>query len=566
MVDPITFEVINSSLTAICRLMGNALYRTAYSTIIVDCRDFSCAILDREGELIAQQEGCPIHLGTLHSTAQEAFAEYGIDNLEAGDVLAVNDPYRGGIHLPDVTLFAPICCDGEIVAWVGNRAHWPDVGGTVPSSLVADASELIHEGLRIPPIKLRERGQRRDEVIRLILENVRAPSERIGDLNAQFAAIDTGVQRVTELIERYSLETVLAAFEESRRYARRRAVKAIEGIPEGTYSYDDVMDDVGVSLDPVPVCVTLTVKDGRMHVDFTGTGAQVPAPLNSSISMTRGSVYILLKALLDPHGPSNSGWYDLVEVSAPSGSILNPDYDAPVFGGGIETGMRVMDCIQGALAPVMEASVTAAPYGTIDTTFLTGTDPQSGEQWLFNDPVPGGYGAGQDHDGLSSCIGLVANVKDVPVEVVELRYPLRVRRSELREDSGGAGRCRGGLGAVREFEILAEEANATIQADRTRTAPWGLGGGGPAARTRYSVVRADGVDELLGGQRGSDYESAKKSGVPLSKGDVVRIESAGGGGFGEPRSRAEADVRSDLENGYISETTAREIYGLTSDS
>lgn len=562
MVDTITFEVVNSSLTAVCRLMGNALYRTAYSTIIVDCRDFSCVILDRSGELISQQEGCPIHLGTLHSTAQEAFAEYGIENVEAGDVLAVNDPYRGGIHLPDVTLFAPVVWDGEIVAWVGNRAHWPDIGGTMPSSLVADAKELIHEGLRIPPIKIRERGKRREDVIRLILANVRAPNERLGDLNAQFAAVDTGVERVTQLIERYSLQTVLDVFEESLAYARRRATKAIEAIPEGRYTYEDVMDDVGVSLDPVPIRVALTIRGGRIQADFTGTGAQVPAPLNSSISMTKGSVYIILKALLDPYGPSNSGWYDLVEFAVPKGCILNPDYDAPVFGGGIETGMRVMDCILGALAPVMESAVTAASYGTIDTTFFTGIDTKTGEQWLFNDPVPGGYGAAHDHDGLNTCIGLVANVKDVPVEVIELRYPLRVIRSELRQDSGGIGRTRGGLGGVREIENLADSAQVTIQADRTRTSPWGLFGGGPGARTKYSVIRSNGTEELLGGLDGGDYESAKKSGIVLGKGDVVRIESAGGGGFGAPRSRPEKDVRSDLDNGYVSEVTAREHYGL----
>ena len=563
MIDPITFEVINNSLIAACKHMGNALYRTAYSTIIVDCRDFSCGILSREGDLIAQQEGCPIHLGTLHSTAKATFAEYGLDNIGPGDVLAVNDPYRGGIHLPDVTLFAPIFAEGRLVAWVSNRAHWPDIGGTVPSSLVADAKELIHEGLRIPPIKIRESGVRREDVIRLILANVRAAQERIGDLNAQFAAIDTGVQRVGEMIERHSLQTILDVFEESLRYARRRIVKAIEAIPPGIYEYDDVMDDAGVSLEPIPICVRLTIADGRIHVDFTGTGGQVAAPLNSSTSMTQGTVYIILKALLDPLGPSNSGWYDLVDFTCPKGTILNPDYDAPVFGGGIETGMRVMDCIQGALAQVLPEVVTAAPYGTIDTTFFTGRDPVTHSDWLFNDPVPGGWGAGHNHDGENVFIGLVANVKDVPIEVVELRYPLRFVRSELREDSGGAGEYRGGLGAVREIQILSEEAATTIQADRTRTAPWGLFGGGGGHSTRYMVVAPDGSEKILGGKMRDQYESAKKSGVPLREGDIVRIESAGGGGYGDPHLRAKDRVRSDIEDGYISKESAQDMYGYT---
>ena len=561
MVDPITFEVINSSLVAICKQMGNALYRTAYSTIIVDCRDFSCGVLNRDGDLIAQQEGCPIHLGTLHSTAKAVFEEYGIENVEPGDVLAVNDPYRGGIHLPDVTLFAPIFSDDKVVAWVSNRAHWPDIGGYVASSMVADASDLIQEGLRIPPIKLRDRGERRDDVIKLILSNVRAAKERIGDLNAQFAAIDTGVERVTELIQRYSVQTVLDVFDESMDYSRRRVQTAIEAVPEGTYRFDDVMDDIGVSLEPVPIVVTLTVKDGRIQVDFTGTGGQVPAPLNSSVSMTEGSTFIILKSLLDPFGPSNSGWYDLIDFKYPDGSIVNPDYEAAVFGGGVETGMRIMDCIQGALAPVIPEEVTAAPYGTIDTTFLTGTDPDTKEAWLFNDPVPGGYGAGYDHDGESVFIGLVANVKDVPVEVVELRYPLQFVKSELREDSAGEGKHRGGLGAVREIKILSDEAEATIQADRTRTSPWGLFGGGSGSSTRYSLIRPDGSEQLLGGQYGDEYQSAKKSGIPLRKGDIIRIESGGGGGYGNPGERPQESIQSDIEDGYITEDSAVEKYG-----
>ncbi len=563
MISPIEFEVISSSLIAISKHMGNALYRTAYSTIIVDCRDFSCGVLSRQGDLIAQQEGCPIHLGTLHSTAKVAFAEYGIDNIGPGDVLAINDPYRGGIHLPDVTLFAPVFAEGQLAAWVSNRAHWPDIGGTVPSSLVADASELIHEGLRIPPTKIRESGVRREDVIRLILANVRAANERIGDLNAQFAAIDTGIKRVSELIARYTLPTVLEVFEESLRYARLRVVKAIEAIPPGTYEYCDVIDDVGVTLEPVPICVKMSIGDGRIHVDFTGTGGQVAAPLNSSMSMTQGSVYIILKALLDPHGPSNSGWYDLVDFSCPAGTILNPDHDLPVFGGGIETGMRVMDCIQGALAKVLPKAVTAASYGTIDTSFFTGKDPVTYRDWLFNDPVPGGYGAGHNHDGESALIGLVANVKDVPIEVVELRYPLRFVRSELRVDSGGVGQHRGGLGVIHEIQILAEEAALTIQADRTRTSPWGLFGGGSGVSTRYTLVRADGSEQLLGGKMGDRYESAKKSGVPLRKGDVVRIESGGGGGFGRPSERAQDEVQSDVNDGYISGESARDAYGLS---
>ena len=397
-------------------------------------------------------------------------------------------------------------------------------------------------------------------MIRLILSNVRASEERIGDLNAQFAAIGTGIQQLMQLVEKYSPETILQVFDESLKYATRRVVASIEAIPEGKYTFEDVMDDSGVSLEPIPIKVELTVANSRIFVDFTGTGNQVPAPINSSLSMTKGAVYIILKAILDPLGPSNSGWYDLIEFNCPEGSIVNPDYDAPVFGGGIETGMRIMDCIQGALAPVLPEVVTAAPYGTIDTTFFTGKDPDTGQAWLFNDPLPGGWGAGYNHDGESAFIGIVANVKDVPIEIVELRYPLRFHRSELIEDSGGAGKNRGGLGAIHEIEILSKEAQLTIQADRTRSAPWGLFNGKPGKSTRYSLIKADGREVLLGGKMGSDYASAKKSGIVVNRGDIARIESAGGGGYGDPKDRDRKLVEKDLHDGYISKESALADY------
>lgn len=560
-IDPITFEVVNSTLVAICRDMANTLRRTAYSPIIHDFADFSCGLVDGKGHLVAQQEGSPIHLMTMPMTVKRATEEYGLSQIGAGDILAVNDPYRGGVHLPDVALMEPVVVDGEIVAWAAARAHWPDIGGAQAGSLVANATELLQEGIRIPPVRLRVGSSKVHDVIELLMSNVRGPAERRGDLNAQMAAVDTGVARMQELIAKFGVGTIKACFQESLEYARRRIRDSLSKLPAGEYGFEDYMDDNGLDYRPIKIKVKVTLSPERIVADFTGTDPQVDGPINSAYGMTYSSSCIILKALLDPHGPGNSGWFDILDVVVPEGTILNPRDGAPVYGGGVETGQRVMDCIRGALTPLMPEVVSAAPYGTINTTWITGFRRETRERFLFIDAIPGGWGAKKESDGLPVMIALVGNIDDMPAEIIELKYPIRLLSTELRVDSGGPGRRRGGLGAVRELELLEDDAQLSIQADRAKFAPWGIFGGKEAMRTKYTLVRADGQTELLGGIEGDRYESPKRT-VAMRRHDVVRIETAGGGGYGDPLDRERERVIADILDGYVSSQAAVAEYGL----
>jgi N-methylhydantoinase B len=314
-------------------------------------------------------------------------------------------------------------------------------------------------------------------------------------------------------------------------------------------------------MEPIPVHVKITVRDDAMTVDYTGTGNQCRGPINSVWAMTQSSTFIILKALLDPFGPSSTGWHDAVTVLAPEGCLVNPRPPAPVFGGGIETGPRIFDVVMRALSEAIPDRVTGASYGTMDTSFLSGTDPTTGEHYIFNDWIPGGWGACHDHDGVNCLIVLCANTDDIPIEITELKYPLRYRFSELITDSGGPGRFRGGLGVAREIEVLSEHAIASLQADRTRTQPWGIFGGSGGRRTRYLVKTGDQGSRVVGGiAPDGSYLSAKRS-FEIPRGEILRIESAGGGGYGDASTRERERVQRDVRDGYVSEEAARSLYG-----
>jgi N-methylhydantoinase B len=557
--DPITFEVVNNALIAVCNHMAQSLRRTSYSPIIHDAADFSCALLDAESNLISENAGCPIHLGTLPLSVRTAVEEYGPERLGPGDILGVNDPYRGGVHLNDVAFIAPYYVDDRLVCYVANRAHWPDIGGYESSGLAGgSATELLHEGVVVPPVKLRVAGELNEDVVNIILANVRGPRERRGDFFAQVAAVDTGLSRLDQVVRRHGMPTVEASFKEALAYAARRMRRAIEVVPDGVYHFEDQMDDDGVAEGPIPVHVTITVSGDRLKVDYTGTGRQARGPINSAYGMTLSSTYIILKALLDPYGPANSGWYQDIEIVAPEATLLNPRPGAPVFGGGVEVGPRIADVVMGALAEAMPERVIGALYGTINSSFLSGHDPKTGDHYIYNDWIPGGWGGAVDHDGVSCMIELCGNTDDIPIEIVELKYPLRYHRSELIPDSGGPGRFRGGLGTERIIEVLSDGARASIQADRTETKPWGQFGGGGGANTRYSVVRANGDIDVVGGRRPDGTVVSAKRSFDLLKGERLRIEAAGGGGYGDPRERDRALVERDLRDGYITERGRRE--------
>ncbi len=561
-VDPITLEVVTTGLSEVAVRMADALRRSAYSPIIHDGSDFSCAILDAKYDVIAEV-GCPIHIGTLPISVRSAIVEHtGREPLRPGDIIGINDPFRGSVHLNDIAFLGGVFDNNDrVVGYVASRAHWPDVGGY---DLAGNGSkDLWDEGLIIPPVKLFRQGEANTDIINLILENIRGrESGRKADLYAQVASLRTGLAGVQKMLDKYGSDVVIACFDEAVRYADRRMRHAISQIPDGDYYAEDVEDDTGASLEPIDFRVKITVSGEEMKISYSGTGMQSMGPINSAWGMTLSATYIIVKALLDPAGPAGCSWNRAVTVEGPVGSIVNPRPGAAVFGGGIEVGPRICDLIMSALKNVMPERVTGAPYGTIDTSFISGTDPETHDYWIYNDWIPGGWGGCHDHDGQNCMIILVANTDDIPIEVCELKYPLRYRWSELIPDSGGPGKFRGGLGVMREVEVLGPEARASIQADRTRTAPWGVFGGGPASRTRYSVIRPDGTQEVIGGI-GFDgsYQSAKKA-FNLKHGEILRIESAGGGGYGDPKERDRERVLDDVRKGCVTERAAKELYGL----
>lgn len=557
-VDPITFEVVNNALIAVCGHMAESLRRTSYSPIIHDAADFSCALLDADANLISENIGCPIHLGTLPLSVRTAVEEYGPERLRPADILGVNDPYRGGVHLNDLAFIAPYFVDGRLFCYVANRAHWPDIGGYESSGLAGgSATELMHEGVIVPPVRLRSEGVVNQDVVNIIMANVRGPRERRGDFFSQVASVDTGLVRLEQVLQRHGVATVEASFKEALSYAARRMRRAIEEVPDGKYHFEDRMDDDGVAEGPIPVHVTVTVAGDRLKVDYTGTGREAKGPLNSAYGMTLSSTYVILKALLDPFGPANSGWYRDIEIVAPEGTLVNPRPGAPVFGGGVEVGPRIADVVMGAMAQAIPERVIGALYGTINSSFLSGVDPKTGDHYIYNDWIPGGWGGAIDHDGVSCMIELCGNTDDIPIEIVELKYPLRYHRSALIPDSGGPGKFRGGLGTERIIEILSEGARASIQADRTVTKPWGQFGGGGGANTRYSVVRCNGDIDVVGGRRPDGTAVSAKRSFDLRKGECLRIEAAGGGGYGEPRERDRARLEHDVQNGYVTDEGRR---------
>ena len=533
--DAVELEILRTQLEAVAEEMGEVLVRGAYSPNITERRDCSTALFDTDGQLVAQAEHIPVHLGAMPA-AVDAVRDRDPD---PGDVWILNDPFTGGTHLPDVTLVSPLTRPDdapgddatdrtaneadEIVGFAVSRAHHADVGGITPGSMPAGAREIHQEGLRIPPIRLVVAGEHRDEVEGLVLANVREPAARRVDLRAQVAANQRGEARVHDLLSRHG-DRLLAAFPAVIDYARERTRAAIAEIPDGTYTAEDALEGDGVTDDDVPVRVAVTVDGATLRVDFDGTAAQVDGNVNAPLSVTRSAVYYVIRCITGADIPPNAGCYEPVTVTAPAGSFLNPDPPAAVVGGNVETSQRVADVVFAALAEAAPERVPAGGQGTMNNLVVGSPD------FAYYETVGGGAGASHDRDGGSGVQVGMTNTRNTPIEALEAAYPLRVERYALRADSGGPGRHDGGDGLVRSLR-LETDATVSILSDRRRHAPRGLAGGEDG---QPGVNRIDG--EIVGPKVTRD--------VPA--GTVVTVETPGGGGFGEP---AEAAGPPDLHAG-----------------
>ncbi len=512
--DPVTLSVLASALAGISEEMGAVLIRGSYSSNIKERRDCSTALFDARGRMVAQAEHIPVHLGAMPEAVKAIMAR----DPEPGDVFAINDPYSGGTHLPDITLVSPVAPGeaGEIVGYAVTRAHHSDVGGMRPGSMPSDSREIFQEGIIIPPVRLVD-GSRGGEyvadVLDLLLANVRTPGLRRGDLRAQIAANNVAEERVGELIERRGKGTVLAAFDEVVSYAEKRAREAIRDLPDGEHSAEDCMEGDGQSDEDIPIKATVTVEGDSMEIDFAGTADAARGNINCPLPVTRSACFFALRVLLPKDVPANAGTYAPLGIEAPEGSLVNASYPSAVVAGNVETSNRIADTVLAALAGFAPERVPAQGQGTMNNTVIGGS--RNGG-WTYYETIGGGQGASAGGDGPSGVHVGMSNTLNTPTEAFELEYPMRVECYELLYGSGGEGKYRGGDGIVRSVRVL-EPASLSLLTDRRRHGPRGVGGGEPGRAGR----------NLLNGE-----ELPSKVSQELEEGDVVTVETPGGGGYG----------------------------------
>jgi len=546
--DVITFEVLKNALVNLCEEMALTVRRAAYSTNIKTRADFSCAFFDRERRCIAQSFAQPAHLVAMATLVPNALAAFGPENLDDGDALIVNDPHLGSSHLNDIVIITTVHAGGERIGYVANMAHHVDVGGSSPASLGVNR-ELYQEGVIIPPTRIVRRGELDENLLGFLLANIRAPRETNGDLRAQLSANWVGVRRMEALVHRYASAVIESFCDEVIAYTERWTEREIRSLPEGTYRTSGFRDDDGFSDHPIRLELALTVKDGRMILDMTGSDAQRRSPINCTRAMTRCGLAFITRCLVDDRLPVNDGFLRRLEVTGPDGLICTALRPAAVVGGW-EMASRITELIWLALHPALPGRVPAAGKGLIVNLGFGGHDPRKGEYYCYMETIAGGNGARPTKDGPDAVQTNLHNTENAPVEEVELNYPIRFRRYELITDSGGAGRFRGGLGIRRDFEFPYAECTFTVLSDGRKFAPWGLAGGHDG-RPAHFILEPE----------GEGRELPSKITIDVPKGGCVRAETPGGGGFGPPAERERAAVARDLEEGKISAETAREIYG-----
>jgi len=505
--DPVTLSVLASALAGVAEEMGAVLIRGAYSSNIKERRDCSTAIFDAEGRMVAQAEHIPVHLGAM----PEAVAAVMRRDPRPGDVFAINDPYSGGTHLPDITLVSPISYEDDILGFAVTRAHHSDVGGMRPGSMPSDSREVYQEGIIIPPVRLVQEGEYVQDVLDLLLANVRTPAIRRGDLRAQIAANNIAEERIGELIERRSKETVLAAFDEVISYAEKRTREAVRELPDGEYSAEDVVEGDGIVDEDIQIKATVTVENDSMTIDFSGTADAVRGNVNCPLPVTRSACYFALRVLLPKDILANAGTYAPLEIKAPEGSLVNAKSPSAVVAGNVETSNRIADAVLAAFASFAPEEVPAQGQGTMNNTII------GGPGWTYYETIGGGQGASSKGPGPSGVHVGMSNTLNTPIEAFELEYSMRVERYELLYESGGAGEHRGGDGIVRSVRVL-EPASLSLLTDRRRYPPRGANGGESGA---------------VGENLLNDEELPPKVSRELEEGDVVTVRTPGGGGYGQ---------------------------------
>ncbi len=553
-INAVMLEVLQNNFMSIAEEMGAVLVKSSYSSNIKERKDCSCAIFDAAGNTIAQAEHMPMHLGSLIGLVEQVLKDFNKEDIHPGDMIIANDPYNGGgTHLPDIAVAAPVFWEDEIIAFVANIAHHNDVGGRVPGSNAADSKTIYEEGIRIPPVKIYDQHHLNTDIVNLVLLNCRVRHIRHGDLKAQFACNIKGRQRVEDIAQRYGKEVTKAAMEEMLDYSERKIRQAIAELPNGKYTFSDYIDSDGVGSNPIKLNLSLEVKDDTLVFDLTDNPNQVAGAINLTKYGALACVYYGVKSILDPSIPSNGGYYRAIHCLFKEGSIIGCKEPAAVAGRS-DTAQRLADIIFGAFSQIIPEKVTAGGNSSITGLYFGGVDPYTDEYYVYMETFGGGGGAKYNGDGLNAIQVHMSNSSNLPIESMEIEYPFMVESYSLVPDSGGVGKFRGGLGVRKDIRPLDHNCVFTVKADRQKTPPWGLKGGKDGLpgviKVNPETTKAVTID-------------SKQSDIPLEECSLLRCQTPGAGGYGNPLERDRKLVINDLIQGYISKESAINDYGLT---
>ena len=558
--DQVTLTIIDNRLVNITREMGTAMMHTAYSPIFSESKDFSCAVFDREAELVGQGEFCPAQLGAMTHTVRWTVREIGVENFEPGDVVVHNDPYRAGCHLPEHLLLKPVFDGDELTLFVAVIGHVAEIGAMVVGSFASTATEVFQEGLRLPPVKLMRRGEYERDIWRIIMANHRTPRATWGDFHAMLGALNVGERRCGELFDRYGAATVLAATRELIAYSERLMRAELAAIPAGEYNACEILEDDGITDDPYAIRVAVVVRDGQILVDYTGSDAQARGPINATFGVTASATYNAVLQVTGTHIPRNAGCYRPITIIAPPGSIVNVRYPGPSVGGNTETQPRIVGAILRALAEAIPERTMASEGATSCNFLFGGLHPATGQYYAHYHFEASGWGGRSKTDGNSAQNHIHGNCRNTPVEIFETLFPFRVLSYGLNRDSGGAGRRRGGLGTHRDLQVTAGEVTVSMMMDHVKTGALGLFDGRTGGLGGAWVQRAGEPDFLTFARAYGVVSPSKFADVVVHDGDRIRIDSAGGAGYGDPAERDAELVMADVRSGFISADAALRDY------
>ncbi len=558
-VDIFTVEVIKNALVAIGEVMFLALKKSSMSPVIYEALDYGIGITDADGCLIAQGNGIPGFIGTLDGAVKSIIDKYPTDEIRDGDIYMQNIPYSGGgTHLSDVCMIKPVFFQEKLVAWTANKAHWTEIGGKDPGSVSADSTEIYQEGLQFPGIKIFDQGEPNQAVIELLRANVRLPDMTLGDMWSSVAALRIGENRFIGVIKKYGLQTTLYAINSLLDHAEAMVAEQFKHLPKGVFTASDIIDSDGVGNGPFTICVKVTITDDMFTLDYTGTDLQVPGPINMPFGGLMSSAREVYMGIVDPGVPANDGCFRRLNVICPEGTLCSATHPAPVSAY-YDVMVYATDVVRKALAEALPGKLLSGQYGAVCTMILSGTSASSSEPFIMVQPLAGGWGAGVDKDGESGqfCLGN-GDTRNIPVEITETRYDVLVEQYAFNNEGYGvgAGRQRGGKGLVLDYRVLSD-ADVTITFGREKTPPWAIAGGAEGSCNFARVVKRTPSGESEVG------EPFSRGRVKVKQGNVIRVITGGGAGWGDPHERSDKQIEQDLKNGFITEEESRKIYGYS---